>query len=100
MREGFQRLGDEPGVLEPRSALRTLLDVRAKRDDAKSGLAIDQQIDLVWEQVSVLHIIYVPAYGSEETEVSLFRGRPVRMVTREAVRVPGEARAEPDGCRS
>ena len=47
--ERFQRVHHDAGVLEPESALRAFVDVRAKIGNAETGFAVDQEVDLVGE---------------------------------------------------
>ncbi|MDQ2668403.1 MAG: hypothetical protein M3Z05_20780 [Gemmatimonadota bacterium] len=49
MGKGFKRVNDESGVLIPKPAVGTLFDMVAQRGDAETGLAIDQEVDLVGE---------------------------------------------------
>jgi hypothetical protein len=55
VRQLLQHPDDDPSVVEPYAAVLALEDVRAKWGDAESGLAVDQQVDLVGEQVSMVH---------------------------------------------
>ncbi|MEP6729215.1 MAG: hypothetical protein ABJE10_01190 [bacterium] len=45
----FKRIHDDPGLLDLLSTLGAFVDVRAKRGDAETGFAVDQQVDLVGE---------------------------------------------------
>jgi len=43
----FQRVHDDPRVLEPHATLGAFVDVIAKRGDAETGFAVDQKVNLV-----------------------------------------------------
>jgi hypothetical protein len=58
--EALQRVHDETSVVETLPTVVALEEVRTKRGDAESGLAVDQQVDLVGEQVSMVHVASGP----------------------------------------
>ena len=62
--ERLEGVHDDPRVVEPRATLVAFGDMRTKRGDAESGLAVDQKVDLVGEQVSVIHDSSGPSYGT------------------------------------
>jgi hypothetical protein len=62
MGERLQCVHDDPCVIEALAAVAALEDMCAKRGDAEAGLAVDQKVDLVGEQVSVIHGL-APLYG-------------------------------------
>ena len=53
--ERFERIHDDSGVLDLPSTLGAFIDMRTKRGDAETGFAVDQKVDLVGEEVSVVH---------------------------------------------
>ena len=55
-------------VVQPRATLVAFGDMRTKRGDAESGLAVDQKVDLVGEQVSVIHDSSGPSTGRAGAE--------------------------------
>ena len=55
MRYHLERIHDEAFLLQPQPAVLAFIDVVAKRGDAEAGFAIDQEVDLVGEEVSVVH---------------------------------------------
>jgi hypothetical protein len=63
--KGLERIDDDAGIVVSRPAVVAFLKVRTKRGDAESGFAVDQEVDLVGEEVSVIHDL-VPMYGRLE----------------------------------
>ena len=102
----LQGVHHDAGVVEPRSALVALGDVRTKRGDAESGFAVDQQVDLVGEQVSVIHDILwshrtgAVASGFQAGVYGLPLGDGGGRLILAYAPAPGEARAGRGGCRS
>ena len=92
-------------VVEPRAAIVAFGDMRTKRGDAESGLAVDQKVDLVGEQVSVIHGSSGPLYGrwvwgfQRWIRLDGVRAGLWRVILAYAP-APGEARAGRGGCRS
>jgi len=64
VREVLESVHDDPRIVEPCATLVAFGDMRAKRGDAESGLAVDQKVDLVGEQVSVIHDSSGSLYGT------------------------------------
>jgi len=75
MRKLLERNGDLTGLVDLGLALRAFAQVRTQRRDAEANLAVDQQIDFVWEQMTMFHTITSEApYGAPPTPVSaMFR---------------------------
>src|SRR6188474_90242 len=99
MGQRLQGVDDDHGVVEPGAAVVALGDVRTQRGDAEAGLAVDQKVDLVGEQVSVIHDSSGPSYEGRGVGVStgllgFVRGLIglVRLILSYAP-TPGEARA-------
>ena len=56
MRQRFERVGHDPQLVVPRAAVIALGEMRTQRPDAESGVAIDQEVDLVGKEVAVVHV--------------------------------------------
>ena len=60
-----------PSVIDLGEALRTLTDMRTQRRDAEANVAVDEQIDFVWEKMAMIHTITSEApYGRLVNPVS------------------------------
>ncbi|HEX4469876.1 MAG TPA: hypothetical protein VH080_10085 [Gemmatimonadaceae bacterium] len=53
--ELFDGVSDEPGVLEASKALGARTNVRLEGGNTKTLLVIEEEVDLSWEQVTVIH---------------------------------------------
>ena len=61
MGEVVERQGDGAGRLELALALGAPAHVRAQRGDAESGVTVEEQVDLVWEQMAIHSGVYAVA---------------------------------------
>jgi hypothetical protein len=64
MREVFQHAHHEAGFLDLCTAFRALADVGPQGIHPKAHLVIEEEVDLVWKQVPVIHEVSGKAYGA------------------------------------
>jgi hypothetical protein len=64
MGEILQRLHDESRLVEPGSTVGTIGDVGLQGSNPEAHLVIEEEVDLVWKQVPVIHGISEVAYGA------------------------------------
>jgi len=55
VREVFQRVHDEPGFVDPGTTLHTITKVGLQGRNPEAHLVIEEKVDLVGEEVSVIH---------------------------------------------
>jgi hypothetical protein len=55
LRQLFDRIGDETGVLEPRKAIGAGPNVRLEGGNAKTLLVIEEEVNLSREKMTVIH---------------------------------------------
>ena len=55
MRKRFQRIDDLACLIDPHATFGALADMGTQRGNAEADVAIHEQIDFVWEQMSVYH---------------------------------------------
>jgi len=56
----FECIDHATRLVNAGAAFRTLVEVRTKIGDAESGFAVDQQIDFIREQMTMIHVASCP----------------------------------------
>jgi hypothetical protein len=70
MGEIFQRVDDEARVLDPHAAIGTIANMGLQGLNPEAHLVIEEEIDLVWKQVPVIHGVSEKDYGARLVMVS------------------------------
>jgi len=55
MRKILERIDDEPSLIHPGSAVGAALNMGLQGCNPEAHLVIEEQVDLVWKQVPVIH---------------------------------------------
>jgi hypothetical protein len=70
VRDVFQRVDHEASVFHLRSTFRALAQMGPQGIHPEAHLIIDEEVDLVWEQVSMVHWVSGNTYGVHPELVS------------------------------
>jgi len=55
VRDVFQRIDDKAGLLDSSATFVTLLEVGLEGLNPEANLVVEQEVDLVWKKVPVIH---------------------------------------------
>jgi hypothetical protein len=79
MRSVFQRVDDKTGLLDSSATFVTLLEVGFQGLNPEPNLVVEQEVDLVWKKVPVIHWVSGALYGGVNEVVSEL---PVLFITK------------------